>query len=148
MVSSGLAPAKVIFSRSGFGRTRVALTRLTKRGLTTLLVPGHDPVYMVVETEPGPGDIEWESTDKLDEPNRQVNNMSKTTYSRVCLLNIRRQYRCSVNPSVLRSFKLLGILRYRGSRGGCRRGIPVRISNRRNEASSWNGDCRPVNDMA
>ena len=74
--------------------------------------------------------------------------MSKTTYSRVCLLNIRRQFRCSVNPSVLHSFKLFGVLRYRGSRGGCRRRIPVRISNRRDETSSWNVDCRPVNDMA
>ena len=39
-------------------------------------------------------------------------------------------YRYSVNPSVLQSFKFLGISRYRGSRGGCRRRIPVRISNR------------------
>ena len=61
LVSSGLAPAKVILSRSGFGRTRVALTRWTKRGLTTLLVPGHDPplditVYTDAESEPGPED--------------------------------------------------------------------------------------------
>ena len=89
-----------------------------------------------------------ESTDQLDEPNRQVNNTSKTTYSRVCLLNIRRRYRCSVNPSALQSFKLFGILIYRGSRGGCRRRIPVRISNRRDETSSWNVDSRPVNEMA
>ena len=74
--------------------------------------------------------------------------MSKTTYSRVCLLNTHRQFPCSVNPSVLHSFKLFGILRYRGSRGGCRRRIPVRISNRRDETSSWNVDCCPVNDMA
>ena len=126
----------VILSRSGFGGTRVALTRWTNPGLTTLVVPGHDPpldmtIYMDVESEPGPGDIMRESIDQLDEPNRQVNNTSKTTYSRVCLLNIRLRYRCSVNPSVLQSFKLLGILRYRGSRGGCRRRIPVRISNRR-----------------
>ena len=52
------------------------------------------------------------------------------------------------SPSVLQSFKLLGILRYRGSRGGCQRRIPFRISNRRDETSSWNVDCRPVNDMA
>ena len=32
LVSSGLSPAKVILSQSGFGRTRVALTRWTKRG--------------------------------------------------------------------------------------------------------------------
>ena len=150
--SSGLAPTKVILSRSGFGRTKVALTRWTKRGLTTLVVPGHDPplditIYMDVESEPGPGDGIREKADQLDEPNRQMNNTRKITYSRVCLLNIRRQYRCSVNPSVLQSFKLLGILRYRGSRRGCRRRIPVRISNRR-DISSRNVDCRPVNDMA
>ena len=89
-----------------------------------------------------------ESTDQLDKPNRQVNNTSKTTYSRVGLLNIRRRYRCSVNPSALQSFTLFGILRYKGSRGGCRWRIPVRISNRRDETSSWNADSRPVNDMA
>lgn len=103
LVSSGLLPAKVIMSRSGFSWTRVALTRWTKDGLTTLLVPGHDTplditIYMDVESEPGPGDIMRESTDQLDEPNRQVNKMSKTTYSRVCLRNIRCQYRGSVNP--------------------------------------------------
>ena len=49
---------------------------------------------------------------------------------------------------MLHSFKLLGILRYKGSRGGCRQRIPVRISERRDETSSWNVDCRPVNDMA
>ena len=75
-----------------------------------------------------------------------MNNTSKTTYSRVCLLNFRRQYRCLVNPSVLQSFKLLGILRYRGSRGGSRRRIPVRISNRRDETSSWNVHCLPGSD--
>ena len=82
LVSSGLAPAKVIFSRSGFGRTRVALARWTKRSVTTLVVPGHDPplditIYMDVESEPGSEDIMRDSTDQLDEPNRQV-----------CLLNI------------------------------------------------------------
>ena len=87
------------------------------------------------------------STYQLDEPNRQVNNTSKTTYSRVCLLNICLQYRCSVSPPVLQSFKLIGTLRYRGSRVGCRQRIPLRISNRRDETSSWNVDCRPVNDM-
>ena len=35
LVSSGLAPAEVILSRSGFGRTRVAFTRWTKRCSTT-----------------------------------------------------------------------------------------------------------------
>ena len=79
MVSSRLVPAKVILSRSGFGRTRVALTRWTKRGLTTLAVPDHDlpldiTIYMDVETEPGPGDIMRKSTDQLDEPNWQANN--------------------------------------------------------------------------
>lgn len=59
LVSSGLAPAKVILSWSGFGRTRVALTRWTKRGLTTLLVPGHDPplditVNTDADSEPKP----------------------------------------------------------------------------------------------
>lgn len=49
---------------------------------------------------------------------------------------------------MLHSFKLLGILRYKGSRGGCRQRIPVRISERRDETSSWNVDCRPINDMA
>ena len=57
---------------------------------------------MDVESKPGPGDIMTESTDQLDEQNRQVSNASKTTYSRVFLLNIRRQYRSSVSPSVLR----------------------------------------------
>ena len=93
------------------------------------------------------GVIMRKSTYQLDEPNRQVNNTSKTTYSRVCLLNICRQYRCSVSPPVLQSFKLIGTLRYRGSRVGCRQRIPLRISNRRDETSSWNVDCRPVNDM-
>ena len=83
------------------------MTRWTKRGLTTLAVPGHDPplditIYFDVESEPGPG----------DEANRQVNNTSKTTYSRVCLLNVRRQYRCSVCRSVLQSFTLLRVLRH------------------------------------
>ena len=89
-----------------------------------------------------------ESADQPDEPNRQGSDTNKTTYSRVCLLNIRRQYRSSVSPSVLQSFKLLGILRYRGSGGGCRRRISVRTFNRRDETSRWNVDCRPVNDMA
>ena len=93
------------------------MTRWTKRGLTTLAVPGHDPplditIYFDVESEPGPGDIMTESRDQLDEANRQVNNTSKTTYSRVCLLNVRRQYRCSVCRSVLQSFTLLRVLRY------------------------------------
>ena len=57
---------------------------------------------MDVESKPGPGDIMTESTDQLDEQNRQVSNASKTTYSQVFLLNIRRQYRSSVSPSVLR----------------------------------------------
>ena len=34
LVSNGLAPAKVILSRSGFSRTRDALTRWMKHGLT------------------------------------------------------------------------------------------------------------------
>ena len=52
---------------------------------------------------------------------------------------------------MLQSFKLLDILRYRGSRGGCRRRIQdsgFRIFNRRDETGSWNVDCRSVNDMA
>lgn len=50
---------------------------------------------MDVESKPGPGDIMTESTDQLDEPNRQVSNASKTTYSRVFLLNIRRRSKFS-----------------------------------------------------
>ena len=62
---------------------------------------------MDVESEPGPGDIMRESTDQLDEPNRQVNKMSKTTYSRICLLNIRCQYRGSVNPQCFTPLRCL-----------------------------------------
>ena len=47
-------------------------------------------IYMDAESKPGLGDIMKESTDQIDEPNWQVSNTSKTTYSRVCLLNIRR----------------------------------------------------------
>ena len=109
LVSSGLAPAKVILSRSGFGRIMVALMIWTKRGLTTLAVPGHDPplditIYMDVESKPEPADIMRESTYQPDEPNRQVSNTSRTTYSRVSLLHIRRYYRSSVSPSVLQYF--------------------------------------------
>ena len=49
---------------------------------------------------------------------------------------------------MLQSFKLLGILGYRGSRGGCRQRIPVKISNRRDEISHWSVDCCPVDGMA
>ena len=95
LVLSGLAPAKVILSRSGFGRIMVALMIWTKRGLTTLAVPGHDPplditIYVDVESKPEPADIMRESTYQPDEPNRQVSNTSRTTYSRVSLLHIRR----------------------------------------------------------
>ena len=153
LVSSRLAPAKVILSRSGFGQTRVMLTRWMKHGLTTFAVPGHDlllnrTIYMDVESNLGPGDIMRETTDQLDELNPQGSDTSKTTYSWVCLLNICRQYWSSVSPSVLQSFKLLGILRYRGSRGGCRQRIPVKISNRRDEISHWSVDCCPVDGMA
>ena len=55
-------------------------------GLTTFVVPGHDlllnrTIYMDVESNLGPGDIMWETTDQLDELNPQGSNTSKTTYS-------------------------------------------------------------------
>ena len=86
LVSSRLAPAKVILSRSGFGQTRVMLTRWMKHGLTTFAVPGHDlllnrTIYMDVESNLGPGDIMKETTDQLDELNPQGSDTSKTTYS-------------------------------------------------------------------
>ena len=136
LISSRPSVVQRALSSRGFCRTRVSLSKWTKHGYLSLLIPGHDPpldltVYKDVLKNPGPES--FENVLLRRNSNLHTSYSTTTTYSRAELLGIRRSVNCSLDSSIIPVLKSLGIFRYRGSRGGQRssqRKIPVVISYR------------------
>jgi hypothetical protein len=134
-------------ARRGFIGCRTAITKWSKHGIISLLIPGHDPpvditIYVDICRNPGPVHSGLESNISQGQSQNsgtfmQTAVVDKITYNRSKLLDIRRQCITRANHHLLSTLKDLGLLRYRGSRGGKRK-ISVVISPRGRESrSAW-----------
>ena len=148
------SPSRLTFAPSqrcitSIRRTKLPLVKWTKHGLTSLVVPGHDPplditVYQDISKNPGPQErINEFQLNGADLHTR--NNTGTITYSRESIFSIRRHSRrCMPDFSVLQLLKSDGLLRFRGCRAGRRR-IPVLISARsKSVCSNIKPGCRTL----
>ena len=130
--------------------TKNALNKPSKRGFTSLAIPGHDPpidltIFVDIAVNPGPSPTlvssfnstassAWPSN--LHTGSSRFNNstLPRISYNRRFLMGLRP---CSVKPSLstLKSLKSFGILKFRGKIAG-RRKIRTLISDRSTSVSS------------
>ena len=113
---------------SDFHRTGKAFVKTTKRGLTTLAIPGYyDPpfeitIFMDISVNPGPVskllNFMSASTPPIHQPLHLHINHSSIIYLRSQLLSIRAAGWYSPLNSVFGELKACGILRFRGKRAG------------------------------
>ena len=114
---------------SGFFKSKVALTKYSKHGLTSLAIPGHDPpiditISMDIHSNPGPTLLNNDSNINapIHDSSWQSFRPPNVTYSSYELFDIRRQSKmcapCSLN-CCFSKLKQFNIFRFRGKRGGC-----------------------------
>ena len=134
---------------AGFNKTKSALNKPSKRGFTSLAIPGHDPpidltIFVDIAVNPGPSPTlvsSFNSTASsvwplnLHTGSSRFTNLTlpRISYNRRFLMGLRP---CSVKPSLstLKSLKSFGILKFRGKRAG-RRKIRTLISDRSTSVS-------------
>ena len=125
-------------SSTGFCQTRVSLSKWTKHGYLSLLIPGHDPpldltMYKDVLKNPGPESFQNVLRRRNYDLHTYCSTTTTITYSRAELFGIRHRSNCSLDYSIVPVLKSIGVFKYRGRRGGQRisqRKIPVLISHR------------------
>ena len=129
---------------AGFNKTKSALNKPSKRGFTSLAIPGHDPpidltIFVDIAVNPGPSPTlvssfnstassAWLSNLHTGSSRLDNSTLPRISYNRRFLMGLRP---CSVKPSLstLKSLKSFGILKFRGKRAG-RRKIRTLISDR------------------
>ena len=132
------APVNFNLTPSGFSASKFPAIKWTRRGQTTLLIPGHDPptditIYMDVLPNPGPAILYPGRRPETTTAIMLIPRTEKLCYSRNELLDLRR---CVTIPPQDRTrlfaeLKLHGLLRFRSRRGGkCK--IPTILSHRSN----------------
>lgn len=145
-VSCQLTIASSRVCSAGFCRTKFALVKWTKRGQTSMVIPGHDPplditVFMDILKNPGPEESNLERSRRNQVQHSgadlHTNNTEILTYSRGSLLSIRRKSTCKADSSVYGLLKSYGLLKFRGCRAGRRR-ISVVASRRPNHIARLN----------
>ena len=123
----------VAFARllcTGFCRTRVPVSKWTKHGYVSLMVPGFDPpmeITVCKDVLKNPGPVIFDIRKPQSEARRRnlkrvearrrnldlhMNNTVSTLYSCADLLNIHRSSVCALDLSVASLLKSNGILRY------------------------------------
>ena len=135
---------------AGFNKTKSALNKPSKRGFTSLAIPGHDPpidltIFVDIAVNPGPSPTlvssfnstassAWLSNLHTGSSRFDNSTLPRISYNRRSLMGLRP---CSVKPSLstLKSLKSFGILKFRGKRAG-RRKIRTLISDRSTSVSS------------
>ncbi|CAB3999425.1 Hypothetical predicted protein, partial [Paramuricea clavata] len=151
---SRVTTASDMYIHSG-DSVRTGIIKWSKHGIINLLTPGHDPpvditIYVDICRNPGPVHSGLESNISQGQSQNcgtfiQTAVVDKITYNRSKLLDIRRQCITRANHHLLSTLKDLGLLRYRGSRGGKRK-ISVIISPRGRESrSAWGHTTGTVN---
>lgn len=132
---------------TGFKKSPSAITKYSKHGCTSLVIPGHDPpvditISMDIELNPGPImnninlnlPLNLNSTSTLSPPcNLSPTLLSKITYSSADLYKIRCHSSIST-PDCCPRLKELNIFRYRGKRGGRPRSLSLSVNNVNNRS--------------
>ena len=124
-------PTSIRLCNIGFYSSKVALLKWSKRGQTSLVIPGHDPplditVFMDSSVNPGPNGLNCIDNGELHvhgELHSNLNNPSnirQITYSHSQLFNIRRSSQSFIDSGQLHMLKMIGILWFRVKRAGKR----------------------------
>ena len=116
------APVKFNLTPSGFSASKFPAIKWTRRGQTTLLIPGHDPptditIYMDVLPNPGPAILYPGRRPETTTAIMLIPRTEKLCYSRNELLDLRR---CATIPPQDRTrlFAELSTMAYFGSVAG------------------------------
>ena len=125
-------------AKNGFHKTQFSISKWSKHGQTSLLVPGHDSpvditIYMDISRNPGPNNLATSSYSislNLNGSDLNLHTPSTIiTFTGSELFKLRRASNIALPGPVLAGLKNAGVLRYRGKRAGRRR-IGINISNR------------------
>ena len=121
----------VVRTNLALSRLRFPAARWSKRGLTTLLIPSHDPpsditIFMDVNPNPGPSFVQEDGLNhsRLAETHLHITSECGQTlsYSRRKLLRLRHHAsRTCMSSSTYQMLKYLQIFRYRGKSAGKRK---------------------------
>lgn len=107
----------ITMAKTGFNKMHLSISKWSKRGQTSLLIPGHGPpvditIYVDISRNPGPNSLATNSNPNVtSDVNLQVNSTIKT-YTRGELCKLHCASKVSIPSFVLTSLKSAGILRY------------------------------------
>ena len=125
---------KFTLTKSGYFKSKRAISNWTKHGQTSLLIPGHDPplditIYLDIAINPGPN----AAYELLLRRNRTRvilhRDFTPKTYTRDQLFKIRRVYSTALPCRIFSDLRNSGMFHFRGSRAGQRNHSPSGSTN-------------------